>query len=183
MRRQAQCVRRLALAAVIAPLLSTTATFAGDKPDDGQAIYKRANCVGCHKWHGQGGGGYGGAALSLRETVLDEEMIVQTISCGRPGTGMPYFVRDAYSDDPAAPHPCNGLTRHDLGADMPVAEAGVFLRPAEIAAVADYVLKNLKGKGQPTLAECAAFFGSDSRACETYQPAKTRALPTPSTTQ
>ena len=34
--------------------------------ETGQAIYKRANCVGCHKWHGDGGGGYGGAALSLR---------------------------------------------------------------------------------------------------------------------
>ena len=79
-----------ALAAVIAPLLSIAAAFAADRADDGQAIYKRANCVGCHNFgDGQGGGGYGGAALSLRETALDEELIVQTISCGRPGTGLP----------------------------------------------------------------------------------------------
>ena len=181
MTQQAQYVGRLALAAVIATLLSIPNAFAADKAEEGQEIYKRANCVGCHKWHGQGGGGYGGAALSLRETALDEEMIVQTIACGRPGTGMPYFTRDAYSDDPAAPHPCNGLTRHELAADMPVAEAGVFLRQAEITAVAEYVVKNLKGKGQPNLAECTAFFGSDSRACETFQPPKTRTMPTPST--
>ena len=24
----------------------------------GKAVYKKANCVGCHKWHGGGGGGY-----------------------------------------------------------------------------------------------------------------------------
>ena len=24
--------------------------------------YKKGNCMGCHKWHGDGGPGYGGAA-------------------------------------------------------------------------------------------------------------------------
>ena len=30
--------------------------------------------MGCHKWHGDGGPGYGGAALSLRESGLDREI-------------------------------------------------------------------------------------------------------------
>ena len=37
---------------------------------EGKRIYEKANCIGCHKWHGEGGGGYGGAALSLRRTEL-----------------------------------------------------------------------------------------------------------------
>src|SRR5258707_13568913 len=62
----------------------------------GKAIYKRANCFGCHKWHGDGGGGYGGAALSLRATELTRDQIIETVACGRPGTAMPYFARGAY---------------------------------------------------------------------------------------
>jgi cytochrome c553 len=173
----------LVAALMAARLLSPVAAMAGqDAPDEGQAIYKRANCVGCHKWHGKGGGGYGGAALSLRQTTLDEQQIAETITCGRPGTGMPYFLRDAYSDDTAAAHPCYGLSRHDLG-DNPIAEAGVFLRPPEIAAVAAYVEQHIKGKGEPDLADCTAFFGEGSRACETYQTGARHALPTPTTTR
>jgi len=28
-----------------------------DPTDAGKAVFKRANCFGCHKWHGNGGGG------------------------------------------------------------------------------------------------------------------------------
>lgn len=149
--------------------------------DPGQAVYKRANCVGCHKWHGAGGGGYGGAALSLRKTELDKDQIIQTVTCGRPGTGMPYFVRNVYSDDKDAKHPCNGLTLKELG-DTKVAEAGTFLQPAEIEEVANYVLAHVKGKGEPTFAECEAFFGGGSRVCETFKKEGAHGLPKPSTT-
>ena len=37
--------------------------------------------------------GYGGAALSLRETGLDKEGMTLLIECGRPGTNMPYFFK------------------------------------------------------------------------------------------
>ena len=53
-------------AALVFFLLAGTSNAAENNVETGQAIYKRANCVGCHKWHGDGGGGYGGAALSLR---------------------------------------------------------------------------------------------------------------------
>lgn len=136
---------------------------------EGQRVFKRANCVGCHKWHGGGGGGYGGDALSLRATKLDRDQIIQTVSCGRPGTGMPYFERGAY-DNPE--HPCYGMGRQDLGKDMPVEAPGTFLRPGEIAAVADYVVADIKGKGAPTYAECIAFFGEGSRVCNIYKTAQ-----------
>jgi mono/diheme cytochrome c family protein len=164
-----------ALAASVVVALLPSAFAQNKEASEGRAIYARANCVGCHKWHGGGGGGYGGAALSLRKTELDEQQIVETVTCGRPGTGMPYFMRDAYSDDASAPHPCYGLTKRELG-DVHVAEATIFLQPAEIEAVAAYVLTTIKGKGEPALQECLAFFGEASRACEIYK------MPTPATT-
>lgn len=136
---------------------------------EGKRIYQRANCMGCHKWHGGGGGGYGGDALSLRATKLDKDQIMQTVACGRPGTGMPYFERGAY-DNPE--HPCFGMSREQLGKNMPLEAPAIFLRPGEIAAVADYVIADIKGKGEPTYADCTAFFGEGSRVCNIYKTAQ-----------
>ena len=83
---------------------------------------------------------------------------------------MPYFERDAYQGDDK---PCYGMTREDLGKDMPPG-AGTFLRPGEIEAVADYVLADVKGKGEPTYAECTAFFGEGSRVCNIYEPSQAK---------
>ena len=122
---------------------ASVAAQAADPTDAGKAVFKRANCFGCHKWHGNGGGGYGGDALSLRKTELTREQIVETVSCGRPGTGMPFFTRGAYDTVK-----CHGMNRQDAGNQMPP-EANIFLRPADIEAVADYVLAHIKGKGEP----------------------------------
>ena len=132
---------------------------------EGKRVFQKANCVGCHKWHGAGGGGYGGDALSLRATQLDRDQIIETVNCGRPGTGMPYFVRSVYD---GAEHQCYGMGREELGKDVPVA-AGTYLRPAEVGAVADYVVAEVKGKGEPNYAECIAFFGEGSRVCNVYK--------------
>ena len=167
-------------AALVFFLLAGTSNAAENNLETGQAIYKRANCVGCHKWHGDGGGGYGGAALSLRKTDLEKPQIMETVKCGRPGTGMPYFSRDSYPSE-GAPQ-CYNLTSKDLES-MHVAQAGVFLRPEEIEAVAQYVLSSIKGKGDPNLADCTAFFGEQSSACEVYKVGGHHALPTPATTQ
>lgn len=160
---------------------ASTVFAAQDTLSEGRAVYVRANCVGCHKWHGGGGGGYGGAALSLRKTQLDKDEIIHTVMCGRPGTGMPFFQRDVYADDASAPHPCYDLTRRDLG-DGGIAEATIFLRPAEIGAVATYVLTAIKGKGEPNLHDCVAFFGETSRVCDTYKTGAPHPMPQPQTT-
>ena len=134
---------------------------------EGKCIFQRADCVECHKWHG--GGGYGGDALSLRATQLDRERIITTVACGRPSTGMPYFQRNAYDGED---HPCYDLGRQDLGQDIPI-EATTFLRPNEIAAVTDYVIVVVKGRGEPNYAECTAFFGKGSRVCNIYKASPT----------
>jgi mono/diheme cytochrome c family protein len=159
--------RKPALALVLL-LISISFAFAQsatspDPTDTGKAVFKRANCFGCHKWHGNGGGGYGGDALSLRKTELTRDQIVETVACGRPGTGMPFFVRGAYDTTK-----CFGMNRQEVGNGIPP-EGGTFLRPNDIEAVADYVLAHIKGKGEPSYDECVNFFGNTSRACDTYK--------------
>ena len=82
---------------------------------------------------------------------------------GGLGTGMPFFTRGAYDEVK-----CHGMNRQDAGAQMPP-EAGTFLRPKDIEAVADYVIAHIKGAGEPTYAECVAFFSSASRVCDIYK--------------
>ena len=166
-------------AAMLASLSVSAYAQTAEPAEAGKLIYERANCVGCHKWSGVGGGGYGGAALSLRATALDKEQIVETITCGRPGTGMPHFTPSPYHNAG-----CYGLSEDDVKDIMPPA-ATVVLRPEEIQIVADYVLTNIKGKGDPTLADCTAFFSADSRVCDVYRPRVAGArhpMPTPATT-
>lgn len=159
-----------AVAAVLALALVSMAALPvraqspqSDPTEAGKAVFKRANCFGCHKWHGNGGGGYGGDALSLRKTDLTRDQIIETVACGRPGTGMPYFARGAYDTTK-----CYEMTRQDVADRIPP-EGGTFLRAPDIEAVADYVIANIKGKGEPTYAECVSFFGNTSRVCDVYK--------------
>src|ERR1700739_2104820 len=105
----------LAMTVTSAQLAMSQSSPSLEPTEAGKAIYKRANCFGCHKWHGDGGGGYGGAALSLRATQLDRDQIIEVVRCGRPGTGMPYHDRQAYKESECY----GGLTPKDLGEAMP----------------------------------------------------------------
>jgi mono/diheme cytochrome c family protein len=127
----------------------------------GLQVYKEANCVGCHKWHGDGGGGYGGAALSLRETGLDRAGLIEAVRCGRPATRMPYHDRSAYRTVDCY----GGVTRSDLGQDFPPTPEN-YLREEQIEAVADYVIAEVQGKGEPTYEDCVAFWGEGEKQCE-----------------
>lgn len=65
----------------------------------GKEIFKsKATCQYCHRWDGNGDQGYGGLALSLRKTQLTHDQLIETIRCGRPGTGMPYHDQFSYTD-------------------------------------------------------------------------------------
>ncbi len=153
------------LTAIVSPAVhGQTATH--EDSAEGLRLF-RTNCAGCHRWHGGGGGGYGGDALSLRRTKLDRAQIIEVIGCGRPGTGMPFHLRDAYNDGK-----CYGLSATDVSNGM-VREAKNFLRPNEIEIIADYVIANVKGRGEPSFAECQAFFGTGSRACNVYKSQQT----------
>ena len=152
----------LILAACAVMVEMARADDAPAPPDPGLMVYRSANCVGCHQWFGKGGGGYGGDAANLRITSLTVEQIREVVKCGRPYTGMPHFDRDAYLDGR-----CYGLKSSDLKRGE-LREPNRFLRPAEIDAVADYIVRRVKGRGDPTFEECQAFFGTATHACNTY---------------
>jgi hypothetical protein len=78
---------------------------------------------------------------------------------------MPYHERGAYSDGR-----CYELTEKDLGENMPP-QASQSLRLPEIAAVADYVIAAIQGRGEATLDECLAFWGGESKMCNIYRAA------------
>jgi hypothetical protein len=158
---------RYGTAATLAAMMLTSglAVAQSEKIDqDGLRVFKAANCMGCHKWSGTGGGGYGGAAANLRATTLSLDQIEETIRCGRPTKGMPHFEEDAYSDG----H-CYGLKKSDLSPTEMPPEPDHPLRSADIKAVAHYVFDKLKGVGEVTFAQCQTFFGTTTRACDVYQ--------------
>ena len=143
-------------------LISGKAFSQAPKFDYGLSAYKKGNCMGCHKWHGDGGPGYGGAALSLRETGLDREQLITIIACGRPGTNMPFFDKKGYVDDR-----CFGLKFSDFEGDdknRPL-RAKNFLNGRQIDAVVDFIINDLQGK-KLSKDYCLKFFGKPTRSCE-----------------
>ena len=143
-------------------LILSKAYSQAPKFDYGLSAYKKGNCMGCHKWHGDGGGGYGGVALSLRETGLDREQLISIIACGRPGTNMPFFDKKGYVDDR-----CFGLKFSDFEGDdknRPL-RAKNFLNARQIDAVVDFIIDDLQGK-KLSKDYCLKFFGKPTRSCE-----------------
>jgi mono/diheme cytochrome c family protein len=131
----------------------------------GKDIFKtKATCQFCHKWDASGDQGYGGNALSLRATKLTPAQVAETIKCGRPGTGMPYHDQFAYTDKR-----CYGMTRDGLGNDMPP-EPNAFLNSDEIDAVVKYLFATDVGRGPSTYDDCVAFWGTDTRQCDSMKP-------------
>jgi Cytochrome C oxidase, cbb3-type, subunit III len=132
--------------------------------DFGKEIYKsKATCLFCHRWDGNGDQGYGGIALSLRKTELTHDQLIETIRCGRPGTGMPYHDQFAYTDKR-----CFDATRADLGDKAPP-QAVSFLAPREVQAVVAFLEAKIKGRGPATLEECVYFWGAETKECDTYK--------------
>lgn len=150
-------------AAVFAAMIAGSGFALADSSDEGLRVFKAANCVGCHKWTGTGGGGYGGAAANLRKTKLSLDQIELTIKCGRISKGMPHFDTDAYSDGR-----CYGMKAAQLGPGQIPPAADHPLRPADIDAVAKYVVEHIKGQGEATIDQCRSFFGTGSRVCDMY---------------
>jgi mono/diheme cytochrome c family protein len=132
----------------------------------GLEVFKEANCRGCHGWAANGereGPNPGGP--SLRETLLPIEAIRITVACGRPGTQMPYFWRDAYRRDSTE---CYGSTAAQLG-DLVPPRANVRFTDEELDNLAYYLEHYVKGLGEITLAECEFFYGVGNTRCNVYR--------------
>ena len=83
--------------AVLQPRLASAETETGERPvikvprGGGRAAFEKYGCITCHMADGRGGQNEGGYGADLRVTKLNEQEIVQVISEGRGGKGMPSF--------------------------------------------------------------------------------------------
>jgi mono/diheme cytochrome c family protein len=156
---------RATLLAVTLAIVSNTAGAQEDYSYARRLYLDKAQCSYCHGWAGDGAGEgqSNGGAANLRQTRLNRAQLVMTILCGRPGTAMPHFDEDAYSDKR-----CYGMTAADAGKLKPSLPPGSTLQPREAEAIADYLLAKFVGRGAITKAECEESFGKDARACGEY---------------
>ena len=84
-------------AGTLQPETASAETETGDRPEivvprgGGRAAFEKFGCITCHMGDGRGGQNEGGYGADLRITKLSERDLVQTISNGRAGKGMPAF--------------------------------------------------------------------------------------------
>ncbi len=105
----------------------------------GENAWDKAGCLQCHGASGQGGdGGEFPAGPSLQKTRLDRAALVETISCGLPGTQMPSWLDDAYTK-----RACYGFP---LGPAPAEVTATPVLNAGEIAALVDYLMAKIVGR-------------------------------------
>ncbi len=133
-----------------------------EKHTYGLNVYKKGNCMGCHSWHGKGGGGYG-AGVSLRDMNLTLDEIKNVIKCGRPGTGMPYFLRKSYKEEK-----CYDTTFEDYDSSYRPVSSKKFLSPKQIEAVSFFVKDVLQEK-KLDKSYCEFFFKKGSKVCLNLQ--------------
>jgi mono/diheme cytochrome c family protein len=104
----------------------------------GEEAWDKAGCLQCHGSTGEGGaGGEFPAGPSLRQTRLDRAALIETISCGLPGTQMPGWLDAAYTQ-----RSCYGFTgpAPDGTTLTPVLSAG------EVEALVEYLLAKIVGR-------------------------------------
>jgi mono/diheme cytochrome c family protein len=144
---------RLIFAVLAVAALGFSAFAAADKDpvQAGLATWKNAGCADCHGKFADGNPDDDNfpAGADLRTTKLDTAALKLTISCGRPGTGMPsfdagaYVVRGCYGQPPGA--------RPDNLQPTPRT-----LMRAEIEDVIAYLQARIIGRGKITRDECLA---------------------------
>jgi hypothetical protein len=99
---------------------------------------------------------------NLRVTRLDAAGLKLTISCGRPGTGMPSFEEGAYKL-----RACYGKPLGDAPDDLYPAPGR--LKPDEIDAVIAYLRARIIARGKITRKECVSYYeGYNSELCNDY---------------
>jgi hypothetical protein len=131
---------------------------------DGMRLFlQKGDCQACHGWAADGRkmDSQMPDAPNLRETRLNRERLVQTIKCGRPGTGMPAYDKFAYSDGR-----CYGMKQADLKSPMP--DPPATLQPREIDMVVLFLTQKVVGKGPMDRAKCIEYWGSDVDACREF---------------
>jgi mono/diheme cytochrome c family protein len=163
---------RFSLAHGVGPLLvaglltGVLATAAPGQTEDrvkaGLATWRNSGCADCHGAFADGEKQRDEmpTGANLRTTKLNAAALKQTISCGRPGTGMPSFDEGAYKV-----RACNGQTPGTPPNDL--FPAAVTLTPDEIDTVITYLQARVIGKGRTvTKEECLFYYADDPDFCE-----------------
>jgi mono/diheme cytochrome c family protein len=136
-----------------------------DQVKAGLATWRNSGCADCHGAFADGEKQRDEmpSGANLRTTKLDAAGLKETISCGRPGTGMPSFDEDAWRV-----RPCNGQPPGTApGYLFP---APVALTPDQIDAVVAYLQARVIGKGSTvTKEECLFYYADDPDFCEDYK--------------
>ena len=121
------------------------------------------NCISCHGWDGDGTGRNPraeGAAAMLRESGLDAPGFIEIISCGIPGTPMPYHDSQAYKDNR-----CYGMVAADFEANQEP-HKGKSIKKNDIVNLVAYIMTSIQGKPKATYEDCAAWFETSAeKAC------------------
>ena len=149
-----------ALAAAIAVQAARAAS--GDEVKAGLEIWKSSGCADCHGPFADGDKQRDEmpTGANLRGSRLDGAALKQTISCGRPDTGMPSFDGGAY-----AVRACYG---QPLGAAPDnLYPAPRILTPAQIDSVIAYLQARVLGRREITHADCLYYYyDAPSSWCE-----------------
>jgi mono/diheme cytochrome c family protein len=162
------CIAPL-LSAGLAVALVPSLACAQDVSQGRRVFLEKADCQYCHGWAGDGAGAgqSPGGAANLRKSGLDRANLITVIGCGVPGTAMPHFDEDAYTDKR-----CYGMTEADIGNRIPPLPPSTTLPKRDIEAVADYLLAKVIGRGPVTREECFETLGERVRSCNDYPAAQ-----------
>lgn len=132
---------------------------------EGMRIFRtKADCQTCHGWAADGRkmDTQMPDGANLRTSRLNRAAVVNTIKCGRPGTGMPAFDRLAYSDGR-----CFNMKQAELKAkNLEMPEPAATLIAREMEQVTDFLFAKVIGKGPMTRAACVEYWGSDVEVCK-----------------
>jgi len=153
---------------VVAALFGGSAAAAQDVSHGRRIFLEKGDCQYCHGWAGDGAGAgqSPGGAANLRKSQLDRATLITVIGCGLPGTAMPRFDEDAYTDTR-----CYGMTEAELGPRTPPLPPSTTLPKRDIEALADYLIGKVIGRGPVTREECFETLGERVRSCNDYPPA------------
>jgi hypothetical protein len=136
-----------------------------DRVKAGLTTWRNSGCADCHGAFADGEKQRDEAptGANLRTTRLDAAALKQTISCGRPGTGMPSFDEGAYKV-----RACNGQALGPPPGDLyPTPRT---LTPDEIETVVMYLQARVIGKGRTiTKQECLFYYADQPEWCDDYK--------------
>ena len=155
-------------AAMLALTLTAAVAYAADAGNiaEGRELFmQKGNCQGCHGWAGDGRktDNQMPDGANLRESVIDRDIVILTIKCGRPGRSMPAYDRFAYGGDGR----CYGMKEADLK-NNPLPDPPATLQMREIERIADFLFARVIKQGTMTQGKCVEFWGADVAACSEF---------------